>query len=75
MAAGPFGQSPRVKQTPVQKVFRMYSNFQKNCCKVLNLVKIIEKYLLVEKMQMTYQNDPKNVIYIFVSESCMFIQL
>jgi hypothetical protein len=40
-----------------------------------NLVKCIEKYLLVGKMQMTYQNDPKNVIYIFVSESCMFIQI
>jgi hypothetical protein len=75
VAARPFGQSPRVKQTPVQKVFRLYFNFQKNCCKALNLVKIIEKYLLVGKMQMTYQNDPKNVIYIFVSESCMFIQL
>jgi hypothetical protein len=43
--------------------------------KMPNLVKCIEKYLLVGKMQMTYQNDPKNVIYIFVSESYMFIQL
>jgi hypothetical protein len=53
----------------------MYSFFQKNCCKVLNLVKIIEKYLLVGKMQMTYQNDPKNMIYILVSISCIVKQL
>jgi hypothetical protein len=44
----------------------------RNFRKMPNLVKCIEKYLFVGKMQMTYQNDPKNVIYIFVSESCMF---
>jgi hypothetical protein len=52
-----------------------FSYFQKNCCKVLNLVKYIEKYLLVGKMRMTYQNAQKNVLYMFTSNSCIFRQL
>jgi hypothetical protein len=46
--------------------------FQKNCCNGLNLVKCIEKYLLVRKMRMTYQNAQKNMLYMFMSNSCIF---
>jgi hypothetical protein len=41
---------------------------------MLNLVKFIEKYLLVGKMQMTYQNVQKNLLYILVSNSCIVKQ-
>jgi hypothetical protein len=48
--------------------------FHKNSRKYWKLVKCIEKYLLVRKLQMTYQNVQKNMLYIFVLESCMFRQ-
>jgi hypothetical protein len=42
---------------------------------MLDLVQCIEKYLLVGKMQMTYQNVQKNMLYILVSNSCIVKQL
>jgi hypothetical protein len=43
--------------------------------KMLELVKTIAIYLYVGKMCMTYQNAQKNMLYMFMSNSCMFIQL
>jgi hypothetical protein len=42
---------------------------------MLELVKCIEKYLLVGKMQLTYQNVQKNMLYILESNSCSVKQL
>jgi hypothetical protein len=69
-------QSVTVGQiTPVQKVPCSCFYFQENFRNQLNLVKIIENYLFVRKMQMTYQNVQKNEIYILVSKSCIVKQL
>jgi hypothetical protein len=68
-------QSRRVKLTPLQKVIRLCFYFQKNCCKGLKFVKIIENSPLIRKMCMTYQNVQKNMLYIFVPKSCMLNQL
>jgi hypothetical protein len=53
------------------KQFFVSRNFRK----MPNLVKCIEKYLLVRKMQITYQNAQKNMLYMFMSNSCIFRQL
>jgi hypothetical protein len=42
--------------------------------KMLELVKIIEIYLCVEKICMIYQNAQKNMLYILVSISCIVKQ-
>jgi predicted transglutaminase-like protease len=47
----------------------------RNFRKMTNLVKCIEKYLLVGKLRMTYQNVQKNMLYILVSISCIVKQL
>jgi hypothetical protein len=39
------------------------------------LVKDISIDLFVRKICMTYQNAQKNMLYMFMSNSCMFIQL
>jgi hypothetical protein len=42
---------------------------------MLKLVKCIEKYLLVGKLRMTYQNAQKNVPYLFMSIFMHYKQL
>jgi hypothetical protein len=47
----------------------------RNFRKCSNLAKIIEYSLVVRKIQMTYQNVQKNMLYILVSNSCIVKQL
>jgi hypothetical protein len=53
------------------QVFFASRNFRK----MPNVVKFIGKYLCVRKMRMIYQNAQKNMLYLFVSKSCIFNQL
>jgi hypothetical protein len=59
---------------PVQRVSRICF-ISRNFRTMLELVKCIEKYLLVRKLQMTYQNVQKNMLYILVSNLCIVKQL
>jgi hypothetical protein len=47
----------------------------RNFRKCSNIAKIIEYSLVVKKIQMTYQNVQKNMLYILVSNSCIVKQL
>jgi hypothetical protein len=73
-ASGPSSQWAWVISNPMQRVFRICF-ISRNFRTMLKLVKCIEKYLLVGKMRMTYQNAQKNMLYMFMLNSCIFIQL
>jgi hypothetical protein len=53
------------------KLYFVSRNFRK----MPNVVKCIEKYLFVGKMHMIYQNAQKNMLYVFMSNSCIANQL
>jgi hypothetical protein len=73
-ASGPPSQRAWVILTRC-KEFSRICFISRNFRTMLELVKCIEKYLLVRKMQMTYQNVQKNMLYILVSNSCIVKQL
>jgi hypothetical protein len=69
--SGPSGQLLWVNLTRCKKDFPESVSFQKN----VRNVKLIVIYLYVRKMHMIYRNAQKNMLYMFMSNSCMFIQL
>jgi hypothetical protein len=71
--SGPSGQLLWVILTWYKKFLRAYFVSRK-FRKMLELVKIIVIYLYVGKMQMTYQNAQKNMLYLFMSKSCIINQ-
>jgi hypothetical protein len=72
-ASAPSVSGPGSKD-PWCKKFCACFQFQKNCRNYLKLAKIIGNYLFVKKMQMTYQNVQKIVIYLLMLSSCIVKQ-
>jgi hypothetical protein len=72
--SGPSAQTPWVKMTPVQKVMQPIL-FPEKFRKCSNLRKFIENYPFIGKIQMTCQNAQNNVLYMFMSNSCIVRQL
>jgi hypothetical protein len=61
---------PRCKKFPAE-LFKFLENFRI----YLKLVKCIENCLFIRNLCMTYENVQKNIIYLLVSKSCIFMQL
>jgi hypothetical protein len=72
---GPLWSAALGHLTLCTKVTASFIFASRNFRKMSNVVKFIGNYLLVGKLRMTYQNAQKNMLYMFMSNSYMFIQL
>jgi hypothetical protein len=76
-AGGPWAPSVRCPGSiwPGCEKFLCAYFISENYRKLYNLVKCISFDRVVKKICMIYQNVHKNMLYMFMSNSCMFIQL
>jgi hypothetical protein len=75
MGLGPLQSVALGQLTLCTKSYCKLYFMSKNFGKMPNVVKFIGNYLLVGKLRMTCQNAQKNVLYMFMSNSCIFRQL